>query len=623
MRKAVLLILAWLPIALAVAATPAQPTERPHNGAGAKVFKRICAACHEHAVPRAPPVQMLRYMSAGEIYRVLTSGAMRVEARNLSNAQKRAVARYLGGRNAGSTKGTGAPVCHGARDRFDYSLPPVFPGWGMTLGNTRYINSRVAGITPADVPTLKLKWAMSFPDALRVRSQPAIAGGALFIGSQNGTVYSLDLDSGCVRWKFHAAAEVRTGLVVTPWKAGNRRAKPLVYFGDLVGNVYALDAKTGRLIWRTHPETHPSATITAAPALYHGRLYVAVSSLEEAVNNPNYSCCTFRGLLVAYDARTGRPIWRRYTVPPPLPRGRDSAGAPRMGPSGAAIWSTPTIDPRNGLIYIATGDNYSDPVTGTSDAVIALTLRRGRIKWVYQATAGDAWNAGCVSANKALCPRHSGPDSDFGAPPIVASAGDGRQLVLAGQKSGWVYALSPESGHLVWKRRVGRGGIEGGVEFGMAAHGGRLFVPINDMTGAAYGLHPKGVARPGLYALDIHNGALLWSAPNNGHRCHGRSFCNGGLEAPATATGKLVMAGSVDGWLRIYDAATGRILWRYDTTRPVHTVGGGVTRGGSMAGGAGPIAYRHMLIAVSGYDFSHKMPGDTLLVFQSATSARH
>lgn len=594
---------------------------RQHS-AGAEVFSRVCVACHEHGVLRAPPVQMLHYLSSGEIYRTLTAGAMRVEAQHLSDAQKRAVADYLGG-YAGSSAGTRARACRGARGRFDYGQPPAFSGSGMTFGNARYVPAATAGLRPANLATLRLKWTMSFPDAQRVRSQPAIAGGALFIGSQNGTVYSLNMGTGCVRWKFHAATEVRTGLVVSPWKAGYTRARPLVYFDDLVGNVYAVNAVTDRLVWQAHPQAHPSATNTAAPALYRGRLSVPVSSLEEAVNDPHDGCCTFRGLLVAYDAQTGRRIWQRYTVPPPVRQGPDQADALRMGPPGAVIWSSPTIDPQRGQIYIATGDNRSEPTTRTSDAIMALDMTTGRINRVFQAKAADAWNAGCVSPDWALCPRHPVADADVAAPPILATLGERRQLLLAGQKSGWVYALDPEVGRLAWKRRVGRGGIEGGVEFGMGAHAARLVVPINDTTDATYGLYPPGVARLEVYALSLSDGKLLWAARNDGHRCQGRTFCTGGFESPVTANGRLVIAGYVDGWLRIYDAATGRVLWRYHTTEPLRTVGGGLTRGGSMGGDTGLLVYHHLLIAVSGYDFCNKMPGDALLVFQCGRRVTH
>lgn len=589
---------------------------------GAEVFANVCSGCHAGGEPRAPAVHMLRLMSSRSIYRVLTAGAMQLQARGLSDADKRAVAEYLGMANTAASSGTGAPLCESRQSEFDYRQTPAFQGWGMSLDNTRAIPSAVSGLNPENIGGLRLKWAMSFPDAQRARSEPAVAGGALYVGSQNGTVYSLDLASGCARWTFPAAAEVRTGLVISPWHAGNTRAEVLLYFGDLIGNVYALNAVTGQLVWKDHPEAHPGATITATPALYNGRLYVGVSSLEEAMNDPRYACCTFRGLLVAYDARTGRRIWRTYTIPPPAPQATDSTGGERLGPSGAGVWGSPAIDPKRRQIYIVTGDNYSDPPTNTSDAVIALDLASGKVKWIYQATAGDAWNNGCRTSGQALCPLQHGADTDFGAAPIIAALGRGQALLLAGQKSGWVYAIDPNTGRAVWKRRVGRGGIDGGVEFGMALLGHRLFVPINDMMDVALGLHVLGIARPGMHALDIRNGAPLWQTRNDGRLCRGRPSCMGGLQGTPMATHGLVMIGSLDGWFRIYSAATGKVLWRYDTTQPVRTVGGGTAQGGSMGGGAGPIAYHHLLIVPSGYGFARKMPGNALLVFATDRRAR-
>lgn len=621
-KSALLLLFSASGIMPAAAAVSVPHTVGVRHRGGAEVFEQVCSGCHGGGEPRAPAVHILRLMSAGTIYRVLTSGAMQLQVQGLSDADKRAVAEYLGAGNGAASVGTGAPPCKRGQNEFDYAQPPAFPGWGMTLDNTRFIPTAVSGLSSGNVGSLRLKWTMSFPDALRVRSEPTVAGGALYVGSQNGTVYSLDLATGCARWTFGAAAEVRTGIVVSRWKAGNHRATALMYFGDLIGNVYGLNAVTGRLVWKDHPEAHPGATITATPALYDGRLYVGVSSLEEAMNDPHYACCTFRGLLAAYDARTGKEIWRTYMVPPPATQGVNPAGAQRMGPSGAGIWGTPAIDPKLRQIYVATGDNYSDPPTNTSDAVIALDLASGRIKWLYQATVGDAWNNGCRTPDKALCPPDHGADTDFGAAPVVAAASSGRELILAGQKSGWVYALDANNGTLVWKRRVGRGGIDGGVEFGMALLGRRLLVPINDMMDAAFGLHVPGVAKPGMHALDIRNGTLLWQASNRGRLCHGKPFCMGGLQSAVTTTPGLVMAGSLDGWLRIYAADTGKVLWRYDTTRPVSTVGGGTTRGGAMGGGAGPIAYHRFLVVPSGYGFVHKMPGNALLVFEAGTRNR-
>jgi polyvinyl alcohol dehydrogenase (cytochrome) len=342
-----------------------------------------------------------------------------------------------------------------------------------------------------------------------------------------------------------------------------------------------------------------------------------VSSLEEAINDPHYECCTFRGSIIAYDMRTGKRMWQTFMMDPPRPQGVNAAGARRMGPSGVAIWGTPVIDEQRHQIYTATGDNYSDPRTKTSDAVLALDLATGRIKWTWQALAGDAWNAGCVSEIKTLCPESAGPDYDFGAAPILARSSTQRQFILVGQKSGWVFAVDPDRGKLVWKQRVGRGGIEGGIHFGMAVAGDRLFVPINDMTDAVYGVKYPEAAKPGVYALNIGSGRTLWAQPNDGALCKGRAFCTGGFSAAVAVSGELVLTGSIDGWLRFHDAGTGQILWQYDTTQTVKTVGGGETTGGSIAGGTSPIAYRGMVIATSGYDFSGKMPGNVLLVFDT------
>jgi polyvinyl alcohol dehydrogenase (cytochrome) len=151
----------------------------------------------------------------------------------------------------------------------------------------------------------------------------------------------------------------------------------------------------------------------------------------------------------------------------------------------------------------------------------------------------------------------------------------------------------------------------------MAAAGDRLFVPINDMTDAVYGVTYPEPAKPGVYALDIGSGRTVWGQPNDGAVCKGRTFCSGGFSAAVAVSGDMVLTGSIDGWLRFHDAATGRLLWQYDTTQPVKTVGGGQTTGGSIAGGTSPIAYRGMVIATSGYDFSGKMAGNVLMVFDT------
>jgi polyvinyl alcohol dehydrogenase (cytochrome) len=583
------------------------------NARGEEIFKTVCAVCHEHAAGHAPAVYILKIMTPVSIYRTLTSGAMRAQAQSLSDADRKAVAEYLAGKSVAADSRLEPPRCEGAAAQFNRSEPPAFPGWGLDAFNSRYIDGRTAGIDSHNVARLKLKWALGFDGAVRARSQPAVAGGAIYVGSEDGRVFALDRASGCARWQFHAGAEVRTGVLVSPWRAGELSAKPIAYFADLVGTVYAVDAQSGQLLWRDRADAHPSSTLTATPALYDGILYVPVSSLEEGSAGDRYDCCTFRGSIVAYDARMGKRLWQTFLVAAPKLLGAEPTGRKSYGPSGIAVWNTPAIDAKRGVLYFATGDNYSAPTTDMSDSIIAMDLKTGTIKWAYQATAGDAWNAGCVMPGVTACPKHGGPDYDFGAATIMAATRDGREVILAGQKSGWVYAIDADTGKLVWKTKVGRGGILAGVYFGMASHGDRLFVPVHD---APDGRHYDEAAKPGLYALDIETGKYLWKAPTPDSVCDGRGgLCAPGIGGSITAVDDLVFAGAGDGRLRAYAADSGRVLWQTDTMAAVTTVGGGTASGGSIGGGAGPIAYRGNLIVASGYGFSGRIPGNLMLVF--------
>ncbi len=589
---------------------------------GQELFHTVCATCHDHGIGNAPATAILRYMSSGSIYKAMTQGAMQVQSAGFSDADKQAVARYLGGTAMGGDQALAPPQCSGEAAAFDYSEPPVFGSWGFDPANSHNIPSDISRITRENVASLKVKWVAGFPNALRARSQPALAGGAVIVGSQDGAVYALDRASGCARWVFHAAAEVRTAIIVAAWTSGDKTARPLAYFGDLVGTVYAVDAVTGALVWSDHPDRHPSTTLTAAPVLVGDKLYVPVSSLEEASIDPQYRCCTFRGSMVAYDALTGRHVWQTFMTDPPQKQGENAAGADMVGPSGVALWNTPAVDLKRGLLIFGTGDNYSNPPSAMSDAVVALDLATGAVRWVYQALPGDAWNVACFLRPKGPnCPEDAGPDFDFGASPIVATASDGRDLVLAGQKSGWAYAIDPDDGTLVWKTRVGRGGNNAGIYFGMAVDGDTLFVPVADTpvkNDIEFDMEPQ----PGLYALDIRTGAFKWKTPNTEALCKGRRFCTPGLGAAITVTGGLVFAGSIDGWLRAYDEKTGELVWRFDTTQSFQTVSGGTASGGSMAGAPAPIAYHGLLILPSGYDFASKMPGNVLLVLEAGGGRR-
>jgi len=581
--------------------------------AGEAVYARACAHCHEGGVARAPHSMFLRMMAPEAIVRALEEGLMRAQAADLSARERILVAEYLSGQTLAETAGAArAPRCDesapGARD----FAGPAIARWGVTPANTRAIPAAIAGLTAAELPRLELQWVFAFPGAQRVRSQPAVTGDTVFIGSQDGTVYALERRSGCVRWTFHASAEVRTAIVFEPG------ARPRVYFADLLARVYALDARDGTLLWSTKVDAHPNATITAAPALHGQRLYVSVSSLEvTSAGDPHYPCCTFRGSVVALQASSGEVIWKTYTIADePREVGRTAVGTPVLAPSGAPIWNTPTLDPARGVLYVGTGENYSSPANESSDAVLALRLEDGARVWRAQQTAGDAWNVACMMRGNPNCPVENGPDVDFGAAVVLAAPGDGRELLLAGQKSGEVHALDPQrAGRVLWRRRVGRGGIQGGVHFGMALDGNRLFVPISDMRnefseGKVYDWPP----RPGLYALDVVTGELLWSSPAD-DVCAGRALCEPGISAAVTVIPGAVLAGHMDGRLRAYDAATGAVIWEYHTAREFEALGGVAARGGSFGGGAGPIVHGGMLFAGSGYGIYNHMPGNVLLAF--------
>ena len=587
---------------------------------GGEVYAEVCASCHDEGLDRAPHRSMLGLMSPDSIYAALTDGAMQVQAAGLGDEEMVAVSEFITRAKLGQKTAASIPICAAGAAEFDVNEPPVWPNWGLGLENTRSVSSEAAGVNRQNVGALKLKWALAFPDAIRARSHPMLAGGAIYAGSHNGTVFALDRETGCARWTFTAATEIRTGIVITPWEAGDASAKPIAYFADLIGNVYAVDARNGELVWRDRPNEHPNTSLTGTPVLHEGKLYVPISSLEEGVaTNSDYPCCTFRGSMMAYDAADGSHIWQTYTIGEPVETGVNSAGAKMYGPSGVAIWNSPAIDVKRNRLYVATGDNYSTPATEYSDAIMAFDLDDGSIAWVYQAFPNDAWNGSCAEyGDRANCPEEDGPDYDFGAAVMIVSAGDGqdgKDLLLAGQKSGFVYALDPDTGKLVWEKQVGRGGIKGGVHFGMAAGNGLVYVPVSDSPdGRSYDFP----ASPGVHAVDIATGEVLWSSASPMDTCGDLEFCTPGVSQAITATPELVIAGEIDGFVRIRDAADGSILWTYDTKASTPTVSGAFANGGSMSGGAGPVLHDGMLIVTSGYGFSGNIPGNLLMVFEVA-----
>ncbi len=581
---------------------------------GEALYQENCAYCHEGGVPKAPHKMFLEMLAADSILAAMTNGVMQNQSAMLSETERKAIAEYLAGTELAAMDSPALPArCAAEERRFDFDRPPTSSGWGVNLGNTRFVDARSAGLTAEQLPRLKLRWAFGFPNALRARSEPGIGGGSLFVGSQDGTVYSLNAKTGCLRWTFRASAEVRTAIVVSPWTAGDNNAKPKLYFGDLLARAYALDARTGALLWMQKVDDHPNATITGSPTLVDDRLLVPVSSLEvTSAADPSYPCCSFQGSIVALAADSGEQLWKQRTIDTrPQPVATTAVGTPVLAPSGAPIWNSPSVDVAAGLVYAGTGENYSSPADGNSDALIALDLATGAKRWVFQATPNDAWNVACMlPEGRENCPVEDGPDFDFGAATMLVETANGKRLV-GGQKSGEAFGLDPNTGELKWRQRLGRGGIQAGIHFGMAADGERLYIPISDFDDDQAHELP---ARPGMFALNARTGDVAWHSPHE-NRCGDREHCDPGISAPATAIAGAVLAGAMDGMLRAYEAGTGKVLWEFDTARDFETLGGFTAQGGTIGGGSGPVVSDGMIYMTSGYGMYFHMPGNVLLAF--------
>ena len=585
----------------------------------AALFKDHCASCHESAnaaAARIPPLATLKTMTPGAILKTLTSGVMKAQAAPLSANEREAVANFLG--TAVTSERKRGEIANPCPAGAGWKDGPGWTSWGPGLANTRLQETKEAGLTAEDVPKLTPRWAFAFPDTTVLRSQPAVYRGRVFVGAQDGSVYSLDAATGCVHWTTAVQAEVRSGITVAE-VAG----KPAVFFGDSAGYVYALDGDTGKQLWKLQPEEHPASKVTATPVFYQGRLYVGVSSLEEALAvSPGYICCTFRGSESAVDAATGKVLWKRYMIAERAKAQRKTRlGASVYGPSGVGVWNAATLDPDRDTLYVGTGDNYSDPPTAMSDAIVALRMSSGEILWSKQLTAKDSWNSSCYLEGKVNCPDSDGPDFDFAASPVLVSLTNGKRALLLGQKSGVTYAIDPDRrGQILWQARAGKGGTVGGIEWGIASDGSNLYAALSDVAfqvsrrpnsnDRQYELDPaKG---GGMFAFRVDNGERIWQTAPPG--CADRRPCSPAQSAAVTAIPGAVFSGALDGHLRAYATTDGKIIWDYDTARDFQTVNGIAGKGGAIDVG-GPIVANGMLFAVSGSAQRGNMPGNVLIAF--------
>lgn len=498
-----------------------------------------------------------------------------------------------------------------------------WPNAGGDRKNSR--NQQATHISAANVADLAIAWERELTG--NISATPAIQGRFLYVtdwgnlpaegDTPGGSLWKIDAKTGDVVWS-HKIEEY-TGIPGdfargTPTFAGNKliisnQALRLVAGPDpdVRGYLMAVDKDTGDLVWRIVVDPHPAAGVTQSPAVLGNRVYIGTTSIEELFSfNPAYPCCTFRSHVLAIDASNGRVIWETAMVP--------------LGYSGAAIWgSTPVVDPKRGLVYVTTGNNYSVPeevqacITAAAteeevracidpdnhfDSIVALDWRTGIIRWTHSPMAYDAWTGGCaIAPDHPNCPAVPGPDYDFGQGPILFGAKHGGQkheLLGAGQKSGDYWALDPDTGHVVWHAAIGPGGAFGGMVWEAATDAERIYMAVANSDGVPFELIDGTTIDQGFWsAIDAATGEPVWQRPVPPGAFSPVFSGRPTAQGPVTVAGDVVFAGSLatgpdDPTMFALDAATGDILWQFAS-------------GGSV--NAGPAVVGNRVYWGSGYTF--------------------
>jgi polyvinyl alcohol dehydrogenase (cytochrome) len=440
---------------------------------------------------------------------------------------------------------------------------------GQNLSNT-WSQPGEHTINPANVNSLSPKWI--FNTTGDVSATPTVAEDAVYFPDWGGNLFAVKKESGRLIWS-HNIAEYDgvAGAIsrVSPAIDGN-----LVFIGDIPNskqvhngaNVIAVDRQTGKRQWITQVETHPAAIITGSPVVFDGVVYIGVSSSEETLAlDPTYPCCSFRGSIVALDEKTGAILWKTFDMP-------DNGGQTNQY-SGGAIWQPPAIDPKRGVLFIGTGNNYTVPpdveacqnTTPTAnctaandffDAALALDLKTGQIKWADKLQSIDTWTVACIRPSGGTnpnCPVPSSPDFDLGGsgPNLIGN------IVGFGQKSGIFWALNPDNGNIVWSTPVGPGGSLGGIEWGTATDGKRIYVAIGNNDHLPYTLVPSGrqINWGSWSALDVTTGHILWQTADP---------TAGTIDTGSVSVANGVMyAGSYAGQMYALDTTNGNILWSF------------------------------------------------------------
>jgi polyvinyl alcohol dehydrogenase (cytochrome) len=602
--------------------TPNDANVKPHPGEG--LYKKACAACHDNPeATRSPSLATLKAMRYQTLSYALTEGKMQAQAAALSTSERAAIVDFLVGRERTSDEWIETAMCAPDKRSVALSAAPNVAGFGFDLKNTRRLTAAQAGLTTADFRNLELAWAIGFPKATTMRSQPAIVGTTMFLPVADAQrMFAIDIAGRpCLKWVYQSEAPLRTSAAYGELPGSKRK---VVVFGDLAANIHMVDAATGAPIWKTHIGLYPYSLTTGTPVLHDGRVYAPVSQYEIMLGgNEKHECCKTHGAVTALDAATGAKLWTTHTMPEAKPLRDRGDGQMLWGPSGAPIWTSPAIDEKRGVLYVGTGESTSEPAWATTDAILALDLKDGALRWTFQATANDIFLSGCGRSRQGLnCPNPKDTvfrDVDFGASVIIAQRSDGKEVLLAGQKSGSVWALDPDDkGKVLWRRDFGEGSPVGGVHWGIAYDGERVFAPINRPYG--FGGKADPAHKPGLHAINVDTGEVLWTfaaEPECGERQARAKGCatNYGLSGAPSVIDGAVIAGSLDGLLRAFDAKTGELLFKFDTARTFETVNAIAANGGSIDNASIVAANGHLFVT-SGYGMFGQPAGNVLLAFK-------
>lgn len=568
------------------------------------LYQTRCATCHDNPAIESPSRENIEQMGRSRLAFSLREGKMQIYTQEMSADEVTELIDYLAKEQEQTIDS------YGFCKDLPISSEVVVSHWGLDHRNTRYQTK--SSINSSNVGSLQLKWVFGIPNTSEVRSYPAVSTDTIFLPTTSNSLYAIDRDLGCIKWVYTNSAPFRTSAHLATIDD-----QPVIAVGDQQMTYHLVNALTGEKIWQKPLALFPVSMATGAPAILDNDLYIPISSFEIAVAmNPRYSCCTSHGAVTKLNALTGEQLWLTRTVREAKKTKLNKVGTQMYGPSGAPVWTSPAIDIERNQLYIGTGENTSSPATDKSDAILALDLDTGAINWVFQATPKDAFNMACGrwGDGDANCPDEKGPDFDFGGSPVIVTTPKGKDLILAGQKSGDVWALNPDNGELVWRRKLSPGSALGGIHWGTAVVDNVLVVPVAD---------PWQVPghNPGVFGLDIETGNILWEQKGN-YDCPETSFFgNNDCERPhrfsaaTSAVGDIAFAGSLKGDVYAIRASDGEIVWEYQTNQEFDSVNAIDAKGGSIDNPGVAIAGSQVMV-LSGYGQFGQEGGNALLMFE-------